>query len=249
MYAKTFNMTKRIIPHIKLFSLLVFMSLGCNRSVVMPGAAAFTIVNAIQGSNPLITNFQASSNGGKTTDPLHYFNTAAAIGAGSSLEFGNYSGTVSLALSQSPDTLTSIWNGQIYLPIGSIQTLFLSGDTLHVDTLLTTDAIPYYPPSDSAAGVRFINLSKGSLPMTVNIQGNAGTQTEFSDLGYRQISNFKGYSAVSSVGNSYNFEIRDQATDSVLTTFTWYFTLQKSVTLVIYGAESTGLNVFTVNDY
>jgi hypothetical protein len=233
---------------------LAFLSLGlmvsCYKTVTMTGAAALTIVNAIPDNQILYPNFAARSADGKTPVPLTFYATAAKIRRGGSGEFGSYSGTLYLSLSQSTDTMTSIWNGSLSLPIGSIQTLFLAGDTTKVDTLLTTDAIPYYPSTDTSAGVRFVNLSTGSGPMSVNLQGNPGTQTEFSNLGYLQASVFKAYPAGDSVQNAgYNFEIRDQATDSVLTTYTWYCYLQKSMTIVLYGSESTGLNIFTVNNF
>jgi hypothetical protein len=238
---------KRLIYLILCIPALI-ISTGCYKSITGSGSAAFTIVNAVYNSNPLVTDFQGASDG-KVPSVLTYYNSAAQIGFASAMEFGSNTGRVDLSLSQISDTLVNIWSGSFLLPVGSIHTLFMSGDTLQVDTLLSTDAIPYFPSTDSLSAIRVINLAKGNLPMSINLQGNPGTQTEFTNLSYRQLTSFKSYSIVSSIGGAYNFEIRDLVSDSLLTTYTWNFPLQKSQTLVICGQESTGLSVFTVNDY
>jgi hypothetical protein len=211
----------------------------------MTGTASLTIVNAVTGSSSLYTNFGATA--GKETTSLQWYSTAAEVGHNSWSEFGSYSGIVDLAFSQTTDSLKVIWSGSVTLPIGSINSLFLSGDTTTVDTVTSVDNIPDFPQGDSLAGVRFANLSKGSLPMTVNIKGNPATQTEFSGLGYQQVSAFKSYSAVHSIGGSYSFEIRDQASGNLLATYTWRYTLEKCMTIVITGTSS--LSFFTVNSH
>src|SRR6202035_4283604 len=180
---------------------------------------------------------------GLTTTPLQFYASANQIPYSGFWESGSHVGSVSLSLSQISDTMTALWSGKLNLQLESIHTLFLFGDTTAVDTVLTTDVIPYYSGLDSVAGVRFINLYSGSLPMSINIQGNPGTQTEFNNLGYKQITAFKSYNANSSVPGNYTFEIRDQTSDSVLTTYVWNYNFQKNNTIVISGPVSGGLNV------
>jgi len=212
---------------------------GCIKSEGVSGSAALTIVNAIDSSTSLVPDFEPFNAKGLNQAPLEYFASASQIGYASYWEEGSYVGSVSLSLCDLTDTLRSLWKGTLDLPNGSIHTLFLSGDTSSVDTLLTTDVIPYYPLADSVAGVRFINLSKGSLPMTVNLQGNLPGQTEFSNLEYRQISSFKQYLANSSAPANYTFEIRDQATGTLLcTAFQWVYTPFDNYTLAIAGSEN-----------
>jgi hypothetical protein len=106
--------------------------------------------------------------------------------------------------------------------------------------------------SDSISGVRFINLSQGSKPISINLQGNLPAQAEISGLAYKQVSVFKTYPDTNGI-SSYNFEIRDQASGNLLTTFSWNFTLFKNNTLVITGSEDpsigTPVNVFPVNNF
>jgi hypothetical protein len=109
------------------------------------------------------------------------------------------------------------------------------------------DHIPSH--TDSSAGLRFIDLSPGSAAFSINLAGNSPSQTEFSNLGYKQISAFKSYPANSSIGGSYNFEIRTQENDSLITTFSWTYTLHRCHTIVLSGLVSNGLTVFQVNNY
>jgi hypothetical protein len=232
------------------FPLLAF---ACKKETIKSeGSASLNIVNVVNGTNSLVTNFTTPDAKGNQP-PLQSFGKANQVWYSSYSVSSSYIGETYLSLSQMPDTLSTVWKGSFDLAAGSIYTFFLSGDTSNVDTLFTTDIIPYYPMGDSVAGVRFINLIQGSMPMSVNIQGNPSTQTEFSGLGYRQISAFKSYSANSNIGGTYNFEIRDQYTDSLLQTFPWNYTLRKNQTIVICGQEGASsaypITVFPMNNY
>jgi len=142
-----------------------------------------------------------------------------------------------------------LWNGEINLKAGSIHSLFFCGDTTSVDTLFTTDIIPYYRVTDSLSGIRFVNLVKGSLPMSINIQGNLSSQAEFDNLGYKEMSNFKSYNVNGSGPGSYNFEIRDQNSDSILTVFSWSYTLEQCNTVFITGSSTIGINAYQLNNF
>lgn len=214
--------------------------------------SSLNIINAINGSNPIVTDFQPLGPKG-VQNSLEYYATANSISYASSWESGSYTGNTYLSLSQMPDTMTTLWAGSLNLKPENIYSFFLCGDTTAVDTLFTTDVLPNYIGADSLAGVRFVNLTESSQPMSVNIQGNSPTQTEFSGLAYKQISAFKSYSANSSVPGFYNFEIRDLNTDSLLQTFTWAYTLSRNQTIVICGQEGVTSNypitIFSVNNY
>lgn len=220
-----------------------------NSSITAP--ASLNIINAIPTSQPLIPVFG-------TTDIIQYFSNTIWI------YYGGYYGGVQLyspvggsnllyvvQLTDTVPTKEKLFSGTLDLAAGSIYSFFLSGDTTKADTLLVQDHIPYY--SDSTVGVRFVNLSTGSQPISVNLVGNAASQTEFSGLGYRQISSFKSYPATLNVGGLYTFEVRDQASGNLLYTYTWSYTVFRNNTLVISGSEdpasSTPLMVFAVNNY
>lgn len=235
----------------KIYNCIIFsfsFLLCCTKINTRNSFSSLNIINASFNSNPVITNFSQLEPKGPAT-PLQYYATANSIPYGNSWESGSYVGSTNLSLSQSSDTSTSLWSGHLNLQSGYIYSLFIIGDTSNIDTLLITDNIPYYPASDSAIGIRFVNLVQNSYPMTVNIEGNMPDQIEFDNLGYKQISNFKRYSANSSIPGFYNFEIRDKNSDSLLITFSWFYSLQKSNTIVISGTPQFGLSVFPINNY
>src|SRR5262249_48007687 len=128
-----------------------------------------------------------------------------------------YSGTQQLGIYQYPDTTgksTPLYKLSLNLPVGSIHTLFLTGTLAAPDTMFTTDVIPYHPFSDSSISFRFVNLSAGSSPISVNIKNNA-YGSEVSSLSYKGITGFKNYPAPYNV-TDYNFEIRDAASGTLL---------------------------------
>jgi hypothetical protein len=148
--------------------------------------------------------------------------------------------------------------------------LFLTGaDTNALDYLLTTDSIPFFGPSDSVMGIRFVNLSTGSNPISINLEGSSNG-SEVSNLAYKGITNFKQYVNNSTISD-YFFVIRDVATGDSLTQYdflgnysynngyglidpiTYDLLTFKCITIVIYGSESNGiafpLNAMLIDDY
>ncbi|MDB5089224.1 MAG: hypothetical protein JWR09_3218 [Mucilaginibacter sp.] len=195
--------------------------LGCKKDKnlnVTQITSSLTVINAVPGSSPLATNF--STNYTLTS----YYKNALRINYGtfsSSYEFGSHSGTTPLELYQYPDTLSSstpLYKLSLNLGSGSIHTLFLTGLLSSPDTLFTTDHPRYHSSSDSTMGVRFVNLSPGSNPVSVDIQGKANG-SEVSSLAYKGITGFKNYVTNSTV-SSYTFEFKDAATGTLLGIFT-----------------------------
>ena len=238
---------KQIYIYATIFTLLLIS--GCIKTNSYHGTSALNIVNAVNYSDPMVTNFSKNGVKGTPSSILKYYSTANQIAYGNSWESGSYIGETFLSISQISDTTNVLWNGEINLEVGSIHSLFFCGDTATIDTFFTTDIIPYYRAADSLSGIRFVNLVKGSLPMSVNIQGNSPSLTEFNNLGYKQMSIFKPYNFNSSGPGSYSFEIRDQNSDSILTVFSWSNTLQQSNTVFITGSSSLGINAYQLNNF
>jgi len=207
--------------------------------------ASVTIVHAMPTGNAMVPFF------GK--GPVQYFSTRVTVGYGSSLLFSPPVDSNDLLIVPITDTVFNVFKGTVPLVSGGIYSFFLAGDTTHPDTMLVKDDIPVY--SDSSAGIRFVNLAAGGKSISINLVGSdPASQTEFSGLGYMHITSFKKYQAGSSVvDNSYSFEIHDQATGDLLTTYTWYYSRFKNNTIVIGGstdpAGSIPLNVWSVNNY
>lgn len=192
---------------------------ACKKQVINPGTtSSLTIVNAVVGSKPLVTNFSSSD-----TLPNYYRNALRLNYGGWNInnQLGAYSGNQSLRLYQYPDTLehsSPLFNLTLDLPSHSIHSLFLTGTVSSPDTLFTTDKLPYHPASDSSIGIRFINLSPGSSAISINISGyNNGS--EVNNLNYKGVTGFKNYAATAAV-DSYTFEIRDATTGDIISDYT-----------------------------
>jgi hypothetical protein len=229
---------------------ICLVAVGCIKTNTLPGTSSLTIVNAIPNSNAIVTNF-LGNNGSKTTDSFQYYNSALQIYYGSYSEVSSYTGATHISLSQTSDTLLPIANMTLNMQIGGIYSLFLAGsDTTQVDTLFSKDNIPYYPASgDSATGVRFVNLSKGSTPISITLQSDTNHSAILSNIAYKNISSFQSFSANSiSQSNGYIFEFRD-ATNTILATYPINIYLNKSQTLALYGNSNVGYSVMSINNY
>ena len=247
--------------------LLLFNIISCSKKNDVPkGTASLTIINAVPGSNKLVTNFSDSY----SLNGRYIFANAITYNVfyGLNQVFSSYSGTQKLVLYQFPDTLPKsipLFDLTLNLPIASINTLFLTGTVNAPDTLFTTDQPPYHSTSDSVTGIRFVNLSPGSAPISVNIQGQADG-SEINALPYKKITAFKNYAA-NSVISSYTFEFKDAATGALLGTYTatginndgtdpgtstneWRF---RNSTLVFLGLPNEtgelGQSVLLINNY
>jgi hypothetical protein len=215
--------------------------------------SAVTIVNAIINSNPLITDLTGADS------VAAYLTTTPQIEYSSFFEYSIPSGNVPVAVYQTTDTLnpvfkTGLKNSTLNLQGSKIYSLFLSGQLGaqgSVDTLLTLDNPLYHPATDSSSGIRFVNLSPGSSPVSVNIQGNTNG-SEVSTLSYRNITDFKNYPATMNI-TSYTFEIRDVASGNLLITYTYNLAPFQNITIALIGSEDPNVNVpvsvLRVNDY
>lgn len=177
------------------------------------GASALTIVNGVVGNNHLLTNFNGDHLNGI------YYTGMVAVDYGTASFFTHYVGRQPLGLYQLPDTTAGskpVFNLTLNLPANTIHTLFLMGTAQDPDELFTTDQLPYHAPSDSTMGIRFVNISKGSDPVSINLAGQANG-SEADGIAYKGITPFKNYNASSAV-SSYTFEFRDKASGELLGT-------------------------------
>ncbi|HEY0175445.1 MAG TPA: hypothetical protein VGC08_03640 [Pedobacter sp.] len=224
---------------------------ACSKTDESPKeTSSLTIVNAVSGSSALVPDF---SNG----RGLKNYKTALQIPTDGFLEFSGYNGTVPLSFSQITDTTKVLFQHTLNLPSNGINSLFLMGSVANTDMLLTTDQLPHYLAADSLIGVRFINLSMGSVPVSVNLKGKETVKLA-DQLDYKSFTGFLPFSAKNTVPAtvSYIFEIRDASTAKLLTTYTLSgFTakLSKNVTIAFKGIPAgTGTNAqsaILVNNY
>lgn len=198
--------------------------------------SAVTVVNAVVNAAPLISDFSGADS------VAAFYSTTIQIGYGSFYEYSLPSSQTPAEIYQLSDTTNPFYKKTINLQPDAVYSLFLSGaDTNHIDTLLIRDNPPYHSSTDSTAGIRFINLSTGSSPMSVNIQGDPNGQ-KVGSLSYQAITNFKNYPATQDI-TQYNFEIRDAASGNLLATYTYNVAPFQNVTIAVIGSEDPSLNV------
>lgn len=203
----------------KLFSgiLLMLALTSCKKETPVKEGVSLIIINAVTGSKPLATNFNG-------TGAVRFVDTRRVNYGTFTLSnniFEREGGIVSLGLYQYPDTLSKdipLFNLQLNLPSGSMHSLYLAGTVDAPDTMLVHDALPGYAPTDTSMGLRFVNLSRGSNPITVQLVGETNGP-EVAALAYKQITGTKKYPVLKKKGD-HVFEFRDAVTDAILFTYT-----------------------------
>lgn len=228
------------------FILITIVIFACKKDTNPSyNTSSIIVVNAVEEPANIVVNFSDTA--------LPYYLDQEPISFASSIQYGIPSGKTPIVVVASSDTTQPLTTMSVNLIGGGIYSLYIAGSGIPqtpVNAFLLKDTIPAY--SDSVAGVRVINLSPASAPVSINLQGNSPVQTEFSNLAYEAISNFRSYPDTAGI-TQYTFEVRDQGTGNLLTTFSWVFTLFKNNTLVICGSEQAGsvtpISVFQINNF
>lgn len=220
-----------------LFISVVLMINGCEKQSQSPGTqavASLTVINALPTSAALIPV-------SGTTGPVTFYNVSASPQYGSFQSFGtigsvSYGANVVLTQTSGSDTFylvqrnvdtildahgkpsQTMFSGILDLAGNSAYSLFITGsDTTAPDNLFVHDMLPYHAPGDSTVGIRFVNLSTNSQPVSINIEGLANG-SEVQSLAYKDITDFKNYPATNDISN-YLFVVRDAVTGDSLTSY------------------------------
>jgi hypothetical protein len=118
-----------------------------------------------------------------------------------------------------PDTLPKsapLLKLDLQLEKHQIYSLFMSGTTASLDTVLVKDNFPVFQPSDSAAAVRFVNLMRGDA-VSINLKGKPyGSVVQ--SLPYMGVTEFQNFPVRDDI-DTYEFEVRDAVTNNLLTTY------------------------------
>lgn len=222
--------------------MVVFTSCEKNDAVV-PQLTSVNIVNAVVNTSAVKVNPFGS--------PITYSSYTDSIKFGAFKVYSLKAGIENqVSIVSTADTIKPLFTASLLTSAGETYSLFLTGQYPQADTVWVRDEIANY--TDSAIGVRFINLSPNSPAVKINIKGNT-TQNEVNSLAYKQLTGFKQYVAKSANPN-YPFEVRDAITGNLLASFTLSYTRFHNHTLVIKGLAgvTTGANafsVFSVNPY
>jgi len=187
---------------------------ACKKSDVPSAStvASLNLLNATVGASPIIVQFNNKS---------VFFSTITSsneLSYGSSVILSPVGGNIPTALTQSTDTVHTVFKGNLNLQNFNIYSFFLAGNTAQPDTMLVHDQLTYYAPTDSVGGVRFVNLSTGSSPVSVDIQGQPNG-SEVQNLPYKNITAFNTYSATHA-NSSYVFEFRNASSGTLIASYT-----------------------------
>jgi len=240
------------MQYLRLFILICsisFVDSSCTRHYDLgpiPVASSITVVNAAINAPAVVVDFSNS--------PVQWIASAETISFGSSFEYSIPSGQTPVSVIETPDSTQDLFDGTVEFTPQGIYSLFLSGilnGQNQADTLLTIDNPPYFSINDSMMGFRFVNLSPGSNPISVDIQGSANGSTVAS-LGYKGITGFMPFPATSAY-TQYSFEIRDAATGKLLTTASPNVETFQSMTIAVIGQEdstaATPIQAIEINNF
>lgn len=181
--------------------------------------ASLNVTNAVVGGSALTLNVI----NGQTVTNNSYSHFSLVAGQS----------RVSLFPAATPNT--PYYNQTLSTANGSYYSLFLSGTSPSaIDATLIKESYQNY--ADSLCGVRFINLSPGSNPISVNLTGGANG-SEVSSLAYKAYTDFKQYPA-KKTNTSYAFQVRDATTGNLITSYTLTTPYFHSVTIVLRGLVS-----------
>jgi hypothetical protein len=196
--------------------LICWSFISCEKEKEYAGTASLCIVNAVPDDRPLVPNFTESGYISYIIGRRIAYNLFQLPES----QYSSYSGSQRVRLFLFPDTTEKdapLFDLRLELPVGSINTLFLMGTPSAPDTLFIRDEIPYFAAGDSVMGIRFVNLSAGSRPVSVNIKGLSNTP-EVNSLEYKNITGFKRYPVTAAIGG-YIFEFHDAVTGDLITSF------------------------------
>jgi hypothetical protein len=219
----------------------IFFTVACKDNQVAPSPLVSLILMNATINNPAVK--------------LGKFRSTVAYA--SSVKFTLQAGKTPLYLFPTDDSLHPYMNKIISTSAGDIYSLYLTGKLPNIDTVFTKETIiPRFP--DSFMAIRFINLSQGSVPVSINIQGS-DNGSEITSLSYLAISDFKSYSA-KNIGTeaTRTFEVRNASSGDLLSTYKITGTSIStgiprfhSITLVIRGNVdgSPALGITRINNF
>jgi len=242
-----------------LLGIAVVLMSGCRKQASPIPVASLNVVNALPTSAPLILVQ------GSITPEIGKFLGIGTLPYASTAVLTAPSGAESFYVVQQNADTTSInaqggdfmFNSTLNFIAGGIYSLFITGvDTTSPDFLFVRDVLPVI--KDSSVGIRFVNLSTGSNPISINLEGSQNG-SEVTNLPYKNITSFKQYTN-NSTTIDYLFVVRDATTGDSLTQFDFLacgssnngngltdpsssynngtLLTFKNVTIAIYGSES-----------
>jgi hypothetical protein len=198
----------------------LFLSLmvSCKKERVPQATAAFTIVNAVSGSDNLVANFNTNY----TTDGIYPI--------GMYVKYRVYTPQNHLTIPAGEQPLLiyrfpaaaeqnkPVYQLSVKPNAGEASTLFLAGTLEQPETLLITKMPPFHALADSVCGLRFVNLAPAKTPVRIRISGE-GTDLLVNNLAYKAATDYLSVKANAKVGDVL-VEFFDQVSGILLQTYT-----------------------------
>lgn len=200
--------------------------------------AAVNVINVAVNAGTVQVN-----NTGSPVSWLSYNGSAGKVNYAASGVFSIPATNFPVTIVPQADTLHPIFNDNIGAAAGDIYSLYLIGQTSPYETLLLKEnsggSGKIQPVADSSINVRVINLSANAPAVNVTLSTST-TINEFSNLAYKESSDFKNYPAASTNPASYTFQVRKVSDNSLVTSVSVSTTTYKSknITLVLRGLVS-----------
>jgi hypothetical protein len=200
--------------YILLAAITILFTTACKKdgSAGSSNLAAISFVNATVSSAALVPKF------GNTNLIYSQIGFASRVNYGASNLFSWPGGSTTISLTQATDTTHTVFAGNLNLQAGGIYSLYLTGTVAQPDTVFMQEHLIQHASTDSVAGIRFVNLSPVTGPVSVGIKG-LSNGSEVTSLPYKGRTVFKTYKADRTVA-SYIFEFRDAASGTLLATYT-----------------------------
>jgi hypothetical protein len=161
-------------------------------------------------------------------------------------DFGLVPGTTGLYIFPATDSLKPYYNGSIDAGDQEIYTLFLTGDTNNVESVLVNEDLPLH--TENTAGIRFIHLAPNTPNLSIKLIDQV--EHEFTDIEYKEKTHFKMY-PLSGENPSYTFIIFDNQTQEILSEFYVEPPKFKNITLAItnFASGDPAIGVTQVNHF
>ena len=214
--------------------IISFCFAGCEEDAAAPRMiSSLKVVHALTDAPPLHINYFGE-------EISFADNPALAFG-----ETGRYTIPANvdrmIAFTSAEDTLSNIYQQSVNFEAGDIHSLFLTGQMENIQGLLLKDKLLTF--TDSAVGVRFVNLSPDVGVISVGTGDESGDV--ISGLDFRNASDFMALPVTQEIG-AYQFQFKDDGDHGLvsvefnpLPTF-GRKPIFKNVTFVLIGLSDDG---------
>ncbi|MBB5439389.1 hypothetical protein HDC92_003082 [Pedobacter sp. AK017] len=159
------------------------------------------------------------------------------IGYGAGKIYSVKAGTVTIMGASSATPAANLFSFTRDFKPQAMYSLYLAGQMPNVETVVNEETYPKY--TGEVIAVRVINLMPNSTPLNVTLASTPGVN-EFTNIAYKQQSNFKKYAATDATPSDYfDFQVRDAAGNLISNYLFGYYDAingkNKYITLVITG--------------